>query len=251
MKNEDRLEYEAKFHDNNDDRLKARRLSSLMVGDLFNEPHNHVFNVVREECPDKSVLCYGCGEGTFIHEMLFYGAKSITGIDISPGMIEKASSLFDDQRVNFLIMNCEQTEFDNNSFDLIVGIAILHHLDLNRAITEIHRLLKPGGKAIFLEPLGHNIFINLFRRLTPHARTPFEHPLKMGDISLIKAVFKRAATKEYVFLPLLAIPLKFMLPRNVFLKIINRLSKIDNFLLQHLVFLRYWFWIIVLELPKE
>jgi SAM-dependent methyltransferase len=60
--------------------------------------------------------------------------------------------------------------------------AILHHLDLETAYAEIARVLKPHGRAIFLEPLAHNPFINLYRTLTPSLRTPDEQPLRLDDI---------------------------------------------------------------------
>src|SRR5438270_352918 len=62
--------------------------------------------------------------------------------------------------IDFAVMDAEHTTFPDASFDLIVGSGILHHLDLDRTYTEIARLLAPGGRAVFVEPLGHNALIN-------------------------------------------------------------------------------------------
>ena len=73
--------------------------------------------------------------------------------------------------VRFQVMNAEVLEFPDASFDLVFGVAILHHLDLDTACAEFLRVLRPSGTAVFLEPLGHNPFINLVRWATPAART--------------------------------------------------------------------------------
>ena len=53
------------------------------------------------------------------------------------------------------------------SFDFVYGCAILHHLDYHRALDEICRVLKPGGRILFAEPLGINPVAKLVRLVTP------------------------------------------------------------------------------------
>ena len=55
--------------------------------------------------------------------------------------------------------NCEKTKFENNSFDIVYGTGILHHLQFNKCLDEIHRILKPNGSIVFVEPLGTNPLI--------------------------------------------------------------------------------------------
>ena len=109
--------------------------------------------------------------------------------------------------VEFLVDNCEKTKFEDNKFDLVYGQGILHHLEISSCIFEISRILKPGGKLLFIEPLGTNPLINLYRRLTPRARSKDEHPLIFKDFDIIKKKFKITDLKFYGFLTLIFFPL--------------------------------------------
>jgi ubiquinone/menaquinone biosynthesis C-methylase UbiE len=75
----------------------------------------------------------------------------------------------------FDVMNAEELEFEDAAFDVIFGSGIIHHLDVPRAYSELARVLAPGGSAVFVEPLGHNPLIRVFRNRTPELRTPDEH----------------------------------------------------------------------------
>jgi ubiquinone/menaquinone biosynthesis C-methylase UbiE len=50
-------------------------------------------------------------------------------------------------------MPAEKLDYPDAHFDVVVGIDILHHVDIPRAIKEVRRVLKPGGVAIFKEPI--------------------------------------------------------------------------------------------------
>jgi len=113
---------------------------------------------------DMEVLEYGCGKGTYAFVLARYAAR-VVGIDISEVAIKMAQQQAEQdglKNAEFLEGDAEAMDFDDNRFDLIFGTSILHHLCLERAMKEISRVLKPDGKSIFIEPLGHNPFINLF-----------------------------------------------------------------------------------------
>jgi len=247
---EDRIIYEKEYHNSTFKRTNARNLPSMLVSGVLQEAEDYFSNSVREKCAGKEVLDYGCGEGGLTGRLLTWGACKTIGIDISPGMIERAAGVFKDPRACFMVMNGEQMEFADNSFDLVAGTAILHHLDLENSFREIYRVLKPGGEAVFLEPLGHNFLINLFRRLTPGARTPYEHPLKRKDTRLASSIFREVKSREFVFFTLLLLPLRFILPSSLFASITARLAILDRLILRFLPFLRDYCWITVLEMKK-
>jgi SAM-dependent methyltransferase len=149
------------------------------------------------------ILEYGCGDCSYLPQLIEWGGR-VTAIDISDEAIDAARELAEERglsdRARFARMNAEELTFPDESFDLIVGRAILHHLDLEKAYASIARVLRPGGTAVFLEPLGHNPLINLYRRFTPHLRTEDEHPLLMRDIELAKSHFESVKLQYFTFL---------------------------------------------------
>ena len=95
----------------------------------------------------------GAGTGYFSLHLLMSGVVArATCTDISPGMVaaleENAERL--ELEVEALVADAERLPFEDDSFDLVVGHAVLHHLpDLTQAFAEIFRVLKPGGTIVF------------------------------------------------------------------------------------------------------
>ncbi len=149
--------------------------------------------LLSSNCRNKNMLEYGCGTGSYAFFLAEYGAKVI-GIDISETGIKLAKERAKQEmveNVQFLLMDAEAMEFEDNSFDIVCGTGILHHLHLHKALSELARVLNPTGKAIFIEPMGHNPMINLYRRFTPRFRVEDEHPLTVKDLSLMKEFFHK------------------------------------------------------------
>jgi SAM-dependent methyltransferase len=95
----------------------------------------------------------GAGTGYFSLNLLQAGVISdATCTDISPGMVDALARNADELGldVDARVADAEALPFDDASFDLVIGHAVLHHLpDLDRAWREIHRVLRPGGVAVF------------------------------------------------------------------------------------------------------
>jgi|SRR5580692_9240594 SAM-dependent methyltransferase len=184
------------------------------------------------------VLDYGCGPGYLTRYLFERGALRVTGIDVSEGEIEQArvratEEGFDD-RSDFLVADAHATGLPEDSFDLIVGESILHHLDLRVALEEIRRILRPGGRAVFLEPLWHNPLLRLGRALTPTARTPDEHPLTTRDWELCASIFANFHHHEREFLTIPLMPLNLVLPVSVQRRLAGRLGALDDRVLERL-----------------
>ena len=117
--------------------------------------------------------------------------KSLTCINISEKELEKGKHLASkkDFEINHHLMDANNLTFENGSFDIVFGGAILHHLDIKKTIHHIHRVLKPGGKIIFLEPLNMNPLYKIYRKMNPKERTPDEHALVSSDFKIIREKF--------------------------------------------------------------
>jgi SAM-dependent methyltransferase len=87
-------------------------------------------------------------------------------------------------------MDAHHLEFPDHYFDVVFGASVLHHLDFVRGLDEIRRVLKPGGRIYFYEPLGINPVAKAIRWLTPKARTVDERPLGFAELRQLKERFQ-------------------------------------------------------------
>ena len=98
------------------------------------------------------VLEIGCGVGTDGLRFARAGAH-YTGIDLTDAAIELARKNFASAglRGEFRVTDAEALDFEDESFDLVYSHGVLHHTpDIDAAVREIHRVLKPGGRAIVM-----------------------------------------------------------------------------------------------------
>ncbi len=162
---------------------------------------------VHEESVDRVVLEYGCGAESLAFEVAPV-ARQVTGIDISDVAICQAQSLLAQHclpNLKFVVDNAEDMRLADQSIDVVAGSGIVHHLDIPRAVRELRRVLRPGGIAIFAEPLGHNPVVNWYRNRTPELRTPDEHPLLARDLRAMAREFKSIKVTYFgLVAPLLA-----------------------------------------------
>jgi len=194
------------------------------------------------------VLDYGCGIGNFAQEVSAFGPKKIVAVDISEEAIKKAKKKSEEvsKNIDFKVDNCENLSLDSNSFDIVYGSGILHHLDLKKSLNEINRVLKKDGTIIFVEPLATNPLINIYRKFTPNARSPDEHPFKSGDIKLINSIFKNVEIKYYGFLTLVFFPFYKSPEKSRLFKII---SSIDEMILK-IKYFKFLAWSILIKGEK-
>lgn len=110
------------------------------------------------------VLEIGCGTG-FFTRYIVRKPVMLTAIDISPELIEIAKQNIIASNVEFIIDNAYQMSFDHQTFDAVIGSSVLHHLEVDQALKEIYRVLKPGGYIAFTEPNMMNPQIALERNI--------------------------------------------------------------------------------------
>jgi SAM-dependent methyltransferase len=120
------------------------------------------------------VLEIGCGLGTDGAQFARAGAN-YTGIDLTDAAIDLARRRFELFQLpgTFRIADAERLDFPNNSFDLVYSHGVLHHTpDTSAAVREIHRVLRPGGKAIVMlyhrDSYNYRVNISMLRRTGVH-----------------------------------------------------------------------------------
>src|SRR2546427_13128296 len=116
------------------------------------------------------VLEIGCGLGTDGAQFAKAGAD-YTGVDLTEAAIELARKRFElsDLKGDFRVADAENLDFPDESFDIVYSHGVLHHTpDTARAVREIHRVLKTGGRAIVMlyhrSSYNYRVGIRLLRR---------------------------------------------------------------------------------------
>lgn len=263
------LKEEENFHDN---WAKGIDVNDLSVLEAFEGPVSPEYRFAIKALGDfrgKRILNPGCGAG---EEAVYLAGKgaSVFAFDISSGMLEVAKRLATkfklQEKIEFKKMNAEKLELENESFDYIFANAVLHHISLENSIPEFYRVLKKGGKAVFIEPLFYNPLINFYRRLAKIVRTSNEHPLKFSDVAIFRKYFKEVEHSEFQFLTLMIFCYFFLIQRvhpnrdRYWKKIIREgeryekafktLFIVDKILLRIFPFLRRFCWVVVIEVKK-
>jgi len=122
------------------------------------------------EAKDLAVLEVGCGLGTDGAQFAKAGAN-YTGIDLTDAAVDLAKRRFEIFQLpgTFRVADAEHLDFPDNSFDLVYSHGVLHHTpDTAAAVREIHRVLRPGGKAVVMlyhrDSYNYRVNISMLRR---------------------------------------------------------------------------------------
>lgn len=195
----------------------------------------------------KRVLDFGCGGGENTVLLAAKGAN-VTGIDISPELVAIAN---DRLRVNQLpgnavIDSCHRTGFQDETFDVVFGAAILHHLDLKLAHAEVFRILKPGGIAVFEEPMRDSRLLCVARSMIPYRSklaSKNERSLTTVELRTFASGFLEEEWRKYMLPHVLLI--WHLLPSYL-----HEAFLADSWLLRKMQFLHNWTSEVVIALRK-
>src|SRR5829696_6650661 len=151
----------------------------------------------------KRVVDFGCGSGANTALLAGRGAH-VWAIDISEDLLRlgqrRLAASGRAGEATFVAGSAHDMPFPDNSIDVVFGIAILHHLDLDRVSREVRRVLKPGGRAIFQEPVRNSAAVRFLRSLIPYRApdiSPYERPLTDKELQRFAVGFQSATVRAF------------------------------------------------------
>jgi SAM-dependent methyltransferase len=148
------------------------------------------------------VLDLGCGSGANSLLLARRGAR-VVGVDISDALIQLARRRLEMDGVadqaTFVVASAHNLPLAAESVDVIVGMAVLHHLQVELCSREVFRVLKTGGRAIFKEPVRPRM-LTAMRSVLPCRSpdvSPFERPLTSSDLRAFASPFHTIADRAF------------------------------------------------------
>jgi len=112
----------------------------------------------------RRILDYGCGGGWMSRILSSYDCE-VVGIDISCSLIDSAKRSA--PKASFVVGDCMNLPFRDGTFDAVVSIATLHHLDFKKGLEQVRSVLKNRGLLILMEPNKLNPLSSIGRKLFP------------------------------------------------------------------------------------
>ncbi|MFW9875138.1 MAG: class I SAM-dependent methyltransferase [Candidatus Thorarchaeota archaeon] len=216
----------------------------LESGSFFRKA-NIKFKEILGDVKNKKILDVGCGIGS----LSFYLAKrgaNVVGIDLSKNLIEfcKMEAKKKELTIEFKEMNAQIPEFEDESFDIIVGFRVVHHLpNIELFFKECKRILKQKGYIAFIEPLKKNLIVELNRKIfAPHKRTIHEHPLFISNVLLAKSVFGNIEHNEFFLLSPVAMFFRDFVKIATLYKALYKVLNIIEVPLTKIKFLKQYCW---------
>ncbi len=259
-----RQQHELEFYEEFGRRNAPAKVSFDPIAGAERRPWNSYWHLIERvkqnfRAPEQRLLDFGCGKGE--NGLLF--AKlgyEVFGFDLAQTNVNIANSLAEQyglaDRTHFSVSVAEELNYPADYFDLIVGTDILHHVEIRQALAECFRVLKPGGLALFHEPVRVSIFDTLRetsfgRWLVPKTVsldrqvTEDEKKLTADDLAVVSSFAAAYSARHFLLFSRLN---RFVGSLHPALPV--WLSKLDAWLFTWLPFCRIFAGIRVIELRK-
>jgi len=214
-----RQQREADFYREYAQRQRVERVDMEPVSGAQSRPWNAYWSVYEQAAallrhPGARLLEFGCGIGIAAVRFAHLGYY-VSGFDISEDNIRIARELAAhhglSHRCDFRVMPAERLTYPDNHFDVITGIDILHHIEIDRSVAEAARVLKADGTAIFKEHIESPVVepirnTRLMQAIAPSESslddhiTQDERKLSRADLATIAQAFGRVEPKYFTLL---------------------------------------------------
>lgn len=249
----EREQYEANVFDREFlEEFNVRTLDELNVEKLVVPRHEVLKKLNKKNAPvnsfwyalfqlkkfsGKKILDYCAGTGETSVIIAQGVSASIEAFDISPIAVkiaDKRKGVNNVQNlITFRVMSAYDMKYEDNFFDLIYGNAVLHHLDLDKALMEINRVLKKDGVVVFREPFSGSSTLRKIRSLFPLKKgsSEYEHPITFENIEVISNGYNNFSVRFFGIFSRID---RFVKHKG-FLTIIDGL---DGFILDNIPFLK-------------
>lgn len=186
----DRQQRELDYHREHA-KLHRKVLDTPVSWEVLTRPERRWWNgywamyahLLSHDLAGKSVLVVGCGFGDDALRLAKLGAR-VSAFDLSPDSLEIARTLADREnlQIEFEQMPAERMRYADSSFDAAVARDILHHVDIQATMSEIVRVVKPGGVFVVNEIYSHSLTDRIrHSKLVEHTLYPKMRRFIYGD----------------------------------------------------------------------
>jgi len=181
--------------------------------------------------PRMKVLDYGCGHGMHAILLAKLGAE-VYGIDVSEESLKIAKERTEREGVadktKFFNMDGENMAFKDNYFDIVIDGGTFSSIDINKALPEILRVLKPNGFLIGIETFGHNPLANLKRwfnkKIGKRTEWAVSHILKTKDLKKAENYFKIKEVRYFHLFSMFIFPFRNLASGKQIFKILDKID---------------------------
>lgn len=176
---------------------------------VYESGHAGIYEMCKDDYPQmleelelepfEDALDVGCGTGAVL-ELLHarYPSKHLTGLDLTPGMIDVARAKQLDN-VSFAVGDAEALPFKPRSFDAVLCSNSFHHYPHpERFFAEVARVLRPGGRLVLRDYTSNDVAVWLMNNI----ELPLARLLGHGDVRILKLSELRALVEESGLTPL-------------------------------------------------
>jgi ubiquinone/menaquinone biosynthesis C-methylase UbiE len=201
------------------------------------------------------VLDLGAGRGDDALHFASSGA-TVHAIDVSTSsthILERRAAVSKlPGRVLVSRMHAEALAFRSESFDLVFINAVMMHLDHAQVLAESYRVMKRGGRLVFLEPLDDNPAARIYRRLRSEFRSVQPHYVRYGElVGSSQGLLRPRRRTGFFLLTALVMPLAVARGLGRGRSVLRGLIREEARLLGRMPWLQRFCWILVGELSKE